>query len=81
MRKLIIAALAVAFAAPAFAGSVSGYYKKNGTYVQGYNRSDADGIQENNYSYKGNVNPYNGKVGTNSGHDQFGNDCSFSLAC
>jgi hypothetical protein len=73
MKKLIIAALAIACAAPAFAGSVSGYYKKNGTYVQRYNRSSADSTQRNNYSFKGNVNPYTGRVGTKN--------CNYSTSC
>jgi len=41
---------------------VNGYYKKNGTYVQGYWRSDPDGNPYNNFSFPGNVNPYTGKV-------------------
>jgi len=41
---------------------VNGYYKKNGTYVQGYWRSSPDSDPTNNFSYPGNVNPYTGKV-------------------
>ena len=41
---------------------VNGYYKKNGTYVQGYWRSDPDSDPTNNFSYPGNINPYTGKV-------------------
>lgn len=43
---------------------VQGYMKSDGTYVQGYYRSDPDGTVRDNYSYKGNVNPYTGAVGT-----------------
>jgi hypothetical protein len=43
---------------------VNGYYKKNGTYVQPYYRSDADSTPYNNWSYPGNVNPYTGKLAT-----------------
>jgi hypothetical protein len=43
---------------------VNGYYKSNGTYVQPYYRSNPDGNFYNNWSTKGNVNPYTGKVGT-----------------
>jgi hypothetical protein len=43
---------------------VKGYYKSNGTYVQPHMRSNPDGNQYNNWSTKGNVNPYTGKEGT-----------------
>ncbi len=43
---------------------VSGYYRKDGTYVQGYWRSSPDSDPTNNFSYPGNVNPYTGKVAT-----------------
>ena len=39
---------------------VSGYTRKNGTYVAPYHRSDPDSTQMNNYSTQGNVNPYTG---------------------
>lgn len=40
---------------------VSGYFRKNGTYVQPYYRSSPDGNPYNNYSYPGNYNPYTGQ--------------------
>ena len=43
---------------------VSGYTKKDGTYVNGYYRSSKDNSTFNNYSTKGNTNPYTGKKGT-----------------
>lgn len=43
---------------------VSGYYRKNGTYVQPYYRSAPDGNPYNNYSFPGNTNPYTGKTST-----------------
>jgi len=43
---------------------VHGYMRKNGTYVEGYRRSTPDHSFENNWSTKGNVNPYTGKIGT-----------------
>jgi hypothetical protein len=43
---------------------VSGHFKGNGTFVEPYMRSSRDGIFSNNYSTKGNVNPWNGKPGT-----------------
>ena len=46
----------------AFAGYVHGYTKSNGTYVNGYYRSNPDGNPYNNYSYPGNTNPYTGET-------------------
>jgi len=43
---------------------VSGCHKKNGTFVQPHYRSNPDGNSYNNWSTKGNMNPYTGKVGT-----------------
>lgn len=43
---------------------VSGYTTRNGTQVAPYHRSAPDGNFNNNWSTKGNVNPYTGKVGT-----------------
>lgn len=48
------------------AQSVRGYTKKNGTYVAPYYRSYPDNTVTNNWSYKGNINPYTGQVGTRS---------------
>jgi hypothetical protein len=54
------------FTAVAFADQhVHGYMRSNGTYVQPYYRSSPNGIVRDNFSYKGNVNPYTGAVGTN----------------
>jgi hypothetical protein len=43
---------------------VHGYTKKNGTVVQGYHATNPNGTKDDNYSTKGNVNPYTGKKGT-----------------
>jgi hypothetical protein len=42
---------------------VRGYYRGNGTYVQPHYRSDPDSSRWNNWSTKGNYNPYTGKKG------------------
>ena len=42
---------------------VSGYYRKNGTYVQPYFRTAPNSTKNDNFSTKGNVNPYTGKPG------------------
>ncbi len=44
---------------------VKGYYKKNGTYVNGYNRSSSNKTVRDNYSHKGNYNSYTGANGSN----------------
>src|SRR4029077_3797795 len=44
---------------------VHGYTRSNGTYVRPYYRSSPNGTVKDNFSYKGNVNPYTGAVGTN----------------
>jgi hypothetical protein len=43
---------------------VHGYTKKNGTVVKPYTRSHENATQRDDFSTKGNVNPYTGKVGT-----------------
>lgn len=43
---------------------VRGYTKKNGTYVQPHYRTDPNNSVYDNYSTKGNTNPYTGKAGT-----------------
>lgn len=54
---------------------VEGHTTKNGTYVPPHERSRPDGNFSNNWSTKGNVNPYTGKEGTRvtppSGHSVF----------
>lgn len=67
---LAAATLAGAFASQASADQyVHGYFRGSGTYVQPYMRSDADGNPFNNYSTRGNINPYTGKMGT---HNPYG---------
>jgi hypothetical protein len=43
---------------------VNGYTTKNGTHVQPHNRSGPDGVFQNNYTTKGNTNPFTGQPGT-----------------
>jgi hypothetical protein len=46
--------------------SVHGYFRKNGTYVQPHMRTSPNNTKMDNWSTKGNVNPYTGKAGTKS---------------
>lgn len=48
--------------APVYAVHVSGYYRSNGTYVHGYERTAPDSNPYNNYSYPGNYNPNTGTI-------------------
>ncbi|MBU4492094.1 MAG: hypothetical protein KKD69_06490 [Euryarchaeota archaeon] len=66
MKKLICFVIVLFLAAPCFAKDVwvNGYYKSNGTYVEGYHRSSPDRDTQNNYSTQGNYNPYTGEKGT-----------------
>lgn len=48
-----------------YAKYVRGYTTKSGKYVSGYYRSNKNKTVTDNYSYKGNYNPYTGKKGTN----------------
>ncbi len=43
---------------------VDGYYRSNGTYVQPHYRSDPNGNSFDNWSTRGNINPYTGSRGT-----------------
>lgn len=45
---------------------VSGYFRKDGTYVPPHKRTAPDASVDNNWTTVGNVNPYTGKPGTKS---------------
>ena len=65
MKKLLVFLLLCSFCISAFPiQSVHGYRKKNGTYVAPYHRTSPNKTQRDNWSSKGNVNPYTGKIGT-----------------
>lgn len=42
---------------------VGSYFRSNGTYVQSYYRTSPDSYRWNNWSYRGNVNPFTGRRG------------------
>lgn len=64
MKALLAIVLIIACTPPVFAGKVKGYTTKKGTVVAPSYRSKANGTKLDNYSTKGNFNPYNGKAGT-----------------
>lgn len=51
---------------------VRGYTKKDGTYVEPHYRSSPNGTKSDNYSTKGNYNPYTGKPGTKKDDSYYG---------
>jgi hypothetical protein len=48
---------------------VRGYYKQNGTYVAPHYRSSPNSTTTDNFSTKGNINPYTGQEGTHNPTD------------
>jgi hypothetical protein len=66
MQKIILAIALSIFSLASFAQTyVNSYTRSDGTQVQGHYRSDSNGTVRDNYSYKGNSNPYTGSKGTN----------------
>lgn len=59
---LIAAMLAVGLVAQA--KTTKGYIKKDGTYVAPHQKTAPNKSKDDNYSTKGNTNPYTGKKGT-----------------
>lgn len=66
VRKLVLALVVLtALATTALAQvHVQGYTRRDGTYVQPHYRSSPDSTPYNNWSTRGNVNPYTGHRGT-----------------
>ncbi len=67
MKKLLLTILLLLiFVSTSFAQTwVNGYTRKDGTYVEGYSRSEPNDTVQDNYSYKGNSNPFTGETGSN----------------
>ncbi len=72
---VVIGLLAFAYSQPGFskkayghksnnAEHVSGYRAKSGRYVSPHMRTRSNSTRYDNFSTKGNVNPYTGKAGT-----------------
>lgn len=58
--------------------SVKGYYRKDGTYVAPYTRSNPDGNPYNNYGYPGNYNPNTGSITTGDPNSYMNSYCKES---
>ena len=64
-RTFVATVVAILMAGSAAAQTqVDGYFRKDGTYVQPHYRSSPNNTTLDNYSTRGNVNPYTGAVGT-----------------
>jgi hypothetical protein len=66
MKVALVFLLSVALSFPVFAvgnHSVRGYVKKNGMYVPPHRQTNPNRTQRDNWSSKGNTNPYTGKAG------------------
>lgn len=64
MKRIATLLALFCFTGLAAAGPVKGYVKKDGTYVAPHYRSAPNSTKLDNYSTKGNTNPYTGKEGT-----------------
>ena len=63
MRTLLCLAIGFTVFSAMADESVKGYFKKDGTYVEPHYRSSPNERKDDNYSSKGNENPYTGKKG------------------
>ncbi|MBB5443654.1 MULTISPECIES: hypothetical protein [unclassified Paraburkholderia] len=74
LKKLTIATLlAIAATSAAHADTyVNGYTRRDGTYVQGYNRTEPNYTRNDNYSTRGNYNPYTGQEGHKPRDEDYG---------
>lgn len=83
--KIFLTVLVLLFSIQVFAKDVyvKGYTRKDGTYVQPHYRTSPNNTKLDNYSTKGNYNPYTGKRGTvdpykiDSGSDSYNSDSSW----
>ena len=66
MKNLLVALLVLSTSAAMAQGShmKQGYFKKDGTYVAPSYATNPNNTKLDNYSSKGNINPYTGKEGT-----------------
>ncbi len=72
-KFLFLMLIVAIFANQVFADTyVRGYTRSDGTYVNGYYRSSPNYTRLDNYSTKGNYNPYTGKAGTVNPYNQYG---------
>ena len=63
---LLFVYISILASSPGFSNSVNvkGYTRKDGTYVQPSQRTAPNSTRNDNFSTRGNINPYTGKAGT-----------------
>lgn len=69
----LLSLVALALLLPALVSAqvfVPGYLRRDGTYVQPHYRSAPDHTPDNNWSTRGNLNPYTGQYGTHTPQPQ-----------
>jgi len=73
MKKLLVLFLFSVFSTLSLFSDVwvNGYHRSDGTYVPGHWRSSPNGTDRDNWSVKGNRNPYTGKAGTKNPKDYY----------
>lgn len=64
MKLILVLACAIGFSANARSTRVRGYVTKNGRYVAPHEKTTPNKTKLDNFSHKGNINPYTGKKGT-----------------
>jgi PBCV-specific basic adaptor domain len=65
MKKLFVIGLSIIFNNYSFADDyVNGYFKKDGTYVNGHYKTSPNATNVDNYTTRPNVNPYTSNDGT-----------------
>jgi hypothetical protein len=75
MRSVLLGAVLALIGSAALAqGShyVQGYVRQDGTYVAPHYQTNPNGTTSDNYSTKGNVNPYTGQAGTKPDTNPYG---------
>jgi hypothetical protein len=60
MKRLILTLIVASIVAPAFAGQVRGYVKRNGTFVAPHQKSQPNFTRRDNFNSAGNFNPNKG---------------------
>lgn len=63
MKKIILILLVLQLPVFAYDNYVNGYYRQNGTYVQPHYQTQPNNNVYDNYSTRGNQNPYTGQRG------------------
>ncbi len=72
MKIVLLVGVFLLLSASAFADQwVNGYMRKDGTYVQPYMRTTPNSNPYDNYSTKGNTNPYTGQKGYENPYDTY----------